>query len=463
MATRAVHSVPTAFFDGRFTLVLLGFWIAFSCSRWFGITGVGGLPDLTIERICLALLVGYAITTFAMQKQPFGRILPAEVGLWIFTIASAVSGYVQGAFRGIDPGEAFNTLTDSRLYPAIVFMIVLRTRTTDRDLMRLGAILTLFAIYLGLTAIAEKSGLKWALFPPAIGDFSQGIHVGRARGPYLNSAFNGTVMAQLLPIVLLLSELGSRAWRVLAYITVGLLCLGVYLTDTRACLLSLVVITAVGSVLSGPSRRAYRVLFGLLLFGAVAQNAVGGPVVPRMDQEEPINVRLNLLLATGEIVMAHPITGTGFRMFGKVNEEYYQAGAAFGEQAYQDKFFRASSHNTLLTPIAELGLFVGGLYLILLCRAVANGLHAPVGRTVEERASTRRLLICSLLVGIGYLVNGIAVEFQSALTPNALFWVFAAFSERHLQLRKLVTRSAAPAEPVNPGAVQMGLLAARRR
>ena len=462
MASRTAGAVPPAFLDGRFTLPLLGLWVAFSCSRWFGVTGYAGLPDVTLERLFFGLLVGYAVTTFAMRKQAFGRLVPAEIGLLIFALASGVSGYLHGAFDGSEP-EAINTLTDSRIFPAIAFMIVLRTRTTRQDLLRLSAVLTIFALYLGITALFEKASFNTGLMPPAIGDPSQGIHFGRARGPYLNAAFNGTVMAQLLPMVLLSVQLGNRSWRVVALIAAGLLCLGVYLTDTRACLLGLVAVALVGSLVSGPSRKTYRALLGVLLLGGVIQYVGGREVVPRLEQEDPVNVRLNMLLATGEIVIAHPIVGSGFRTFGKVNEEYFMAGRVFGGRAYQDKWFEAGSHNTLFTPIAELGLFVGGLYLFLLCRAVVNGLYPPISGTAEERSLNRQLLIASVLVGIPFLINGLAVEFQSSLTPNALFWAFAGFGERHAQIRKAAAASTAPAGGVHLDAVRTGLPITPRR
>jgi hypothetical protein len=38
-------------------------------------------------------------------------------------------------------------------------------------------------------------------------------------------------------------------------------------------------------------------------------------------------------------------------------------------------------------------------------------------------------LIASVLIGIAYVLNGMFVELRYVLTPHALFWVFAAFSE----------------------------------
>src|SRR2546430_10033718 len=99
MATRTVGKIPNAFLAGNLTLVLLALWIAFSCSRWFGITGVAGLPDVTVERVCFGLLVVYSVTTFALQRQSFRRVLPAEIAFLGFTLLCAASGYLHGTLK----------------------------------------------------------------------------------------------------------------------------------------------------------------------------------------------------------------------------------------------------------------------------------------------------------------------------------------------------------------------------
>jgi hypothetical protein len=446
---------PPAVLAGGTTMVLLGLWIAFSSSRYFGLSGAAGLPDLTVERICFALLLGYALVTFVQQRQSAGPLLPVEAGLLVFLGCCAVSALAYGGFQGAGGADTINVLSGWLLYPTLALMVVARSRLTDRAVLRLGIILTCFGIYLGVTSIAERSGLGWALVPAAIGDPSQGMHFGRARGPFLNAPIMGTVMAQLLPVAVLVREIGARPWQWLAMLAIGLLCVGVYLTDTRACLLSFLVVTLAGSLIEGPSRRLYRVLLITLTLGGIIRYAIGAVLVPRVDDTDPVDTRLNLVVASVEMILAHPLTGAGFGSFEQLSREFYTAARALSALSYQKEWADVGSHNNFLTPLAEMGLLAGGLYILLVARVAVNGLRAPQGRTAQEVGRVRGLLVCSVLVALPFLVGGLAGDFRYFLTPNALFWTFAGFTERHARLRQAPARApigAAGLASMSPGA-----------
>jgi O-antigen ligase len=437
MAPSRSAAAPPAVLAGKWILPLMGLWIAFSCSRAFGLSGFGGLPDITLERLCFGLLLMYAAGAYLLGKRPFGKPMPVEAGLWVMVVACLLSAFMHGGLQGGKTADTVNTVCFWLMFPAIAFMLAMRTRPTSRDLMYMSAILTVFAVYLTITAILEKSPFTWAVFPPSILDPSVGIHWGRSRGPFLNAAIDGVVMAQLLPIVLLLHELGSRTWRFIAMTTVGLICVGVFLTDTRACLLSLVAVTFAGALLPSPSQRTYRTLLGVLVVGGLIRFIIGAVLVPRMEEADPVNARMNLFLATVEMIWAHPILGTGFGTFLDLSREYFFAARLFGGFDYQSGWNDVGSHNMFLTPLAELGVIIGGLYFILVVRAVVIGIRpVAVGRTQEERATVHSLLLASMLVGLPFIIGGFLNDLRGGLTPNALFWTFAAFTERHFHLQK---------------------------
>jgi hypothetical protein len=461
MAFSASRAVPPPVLAGKWTLTLLALWIAFSCSRAFGISGIGGLPDITLERFCFGFVLAYAASAYMLRKQSFGKVLPVEAGLWVLVIACLASALLHGGFQGDKTADTVNTVCFWLMFPAIAFMIVMRTQPTSRDLMWMSAVLTLFAVYLSITAILEKSPFAWAVFPQIILDPNEGIHWGRARGPFLNAAIDGVVMAQLLPVVLLLYQLGTRGWRAVAMVTVGLICVGVFLTDTRVCLLSLAAVTLVGALMPGPTRRTYRTLLGILIVGALVRFIIGAVLVPRMEEADPVNARMNLFLATVEMIWAHPLLGSGFGTFFDLSREYFFAARLFGDFEYQKGWDDVGSHSTFLTPLAELGLLIGGLYLILVARSVAIGVRPAAGRSPEERAKVQTILLASMLVGVPFIVGGLANDLRGGLTPNALFWTFAAFTERNFRLQR------AAASPIRPGregrqAMDRNLAAARR-
>jgi O-antigen ligase len=238
-------------------------------------------------------------------------------------------------------------------------------------------------------------------------------------------------------VAMLLLQLGTRGKKAIAAVTLLLLCVGTYYSATRSCQLSLAVIALLGAVLPGPSRSAYRVLVGGLLVGAVVGYAAGGTPVARLGKLSPVETRLNLLVAAAEIMFAHPWRGSGYGSFVMLNEEYYNRAAQFGALSYQERWYQVGSHNTLVTPLAEMGFVLGGLYVWLVLRPLVLALwRNRAGSGPAQSAEVRGVLICALLVCVVFVVNGLLVEFRWALTPNALFWVFAALIERHHALRK---------------------------
>ena len=93
------------------------------------------------------------------------------------------------------------------------------------------------------------------------------------------------------------------------------------------------------------------------------------------------------------------------------------------------EFWEGGTHNSLLTPVAELGILVGGIYLLLVGRVFLSGLRflrSKRPRTADQIA----LVTCATLVAIVFVINASLVELRFTLTPNALFWVSAAFIER---------------------------------
>jgi O-antigen ligase len=130
------------------------------------------------------------------------------------------------------------------------------------------------------------------------------------------------------------------------------------------------------------------------------------------------------------MIAAHPVAGVGFVNFDHVQKEYYDP-SALGDLAEMDssEFWEGGTHNSLLTPVAELGVLVGGIYLLLVGRVFLSGfryLRSKRSRTDDQIA----LVTCAILVGMVFVINASLVELRYTLTPNALFWVGAAFIER---------------------------------
>jgi O-antigen ligase len=337
-------------------------------------------------------------------------------------------GFTSG-YLGANVSILFNLL----LFPALAYSILLRTRFSDADLSVFCGVLTLFALYLSCVAILERTQFAPLLIPPDIGDPAVPQHWGRSRGPFIQAEFNGTVMTQLVPVAILLLGLGPRRWRPIALAALPLLCIGVYLTETRAALLALVLIVAAGSLRARPTRRPYVALAAGLGLAVGAVIVAGGVPIPRLGEVAPLADRLTLLSVTAGMITAHPLLGIGFGNFDLVQDAFFLRPQPIGPAtaATLREFWAGGTHNTLLTPIAELGV-LGGLYLGVVLWGVWMTWRAARVATrtgADGGAAVGALATCASLVGVGFLVNALLVELRFTPTPNLLFWSFVAIAE----------------------------------
>lgn len=419
------------FIPGGFILPALGVYVAFSCSRYFRIPDIEGLPQVTIERVIFFIMVSSAFISFTVRHLPLTPIRWTELILWVITTFAAFSGFVYGGFGSKYAGAGITILLNLFLFPAIIFSLILRTNYSNRDLLLFSLILTFFGMYLGLTAILERTPLSWVVIPPDIVNPNIEQHWGRSRGPFLQAEFMGTVMVQLIPVTLLLASSTGGMRRMFALGAAILLCIGCYLTETRAALLSLISIIALGSVLYSSRRRTYLVLLMCVL--ALGFYSTKGVIAPRLEEIDPIYDRLKLISVTFEMVSHHPLTGVGFGNFDLLQDKFFDPGALVVKKLTEGEFWSGGTHNTLLTPFAELGILPAGIFLFVVLRALFLGFMLSRSNRQSGDIKDRSLSVCSFLVCFVFFINAIFVELRYSLTPNALFWVFASFIERVVQ------------------------------
>jgi O-antigen ligase len=348
------------------------------------------------------------------------------------TGVAAVSGVVYGGFGSGYPGAGITILFNLFLFPAVVFSVVVRTTIARKQLSVLCFILTLFGLYLALTAILERTPLSWLVFPRTVVDPLIVQHWGRSRGPFLQAEFNGTVMAQLVPIALLLSGLSRRGRRMLGVTTAALLCLGIFLTGTRAALASLFIVFVLGAAMRNGQRRLNLSLFTSMVASIAVAYVLWGMVLPRLSEIEPLSDRLKLLAVTFEMISDYPVTGIGYGRFDLMQDKFFDYRTVIVSKFTDGSLWPGGTHNTLLTIFAELGIIPGTLFLLLLARPAYYGFKlSRLHRPKEENPEAGYVFVCSLLVCIVFVINALAVELRYTLTPNGLFWIFAAVLERH--------------------------------
>jgi O-antigen ligase len=189
-------------------------------------------------------------------------------------------------------------------------------------------------------------------------------------------------------------------------------------------------VLALGSIVPAPTRAAFRILLATVGLAAGLLFLGGTPVVPRIDEPTSSRDRFDLALASAEMVLAHPVTGVGYGNFDLLQVDFFNRGRHFGGVAFNKEFWDGASHNALLTPFAELGIFVGALNLGFLLSRLLAGLK-PISRTPAGKSIYHPVLICGSLMVVAFMVNGVLVDFRNTATPTLLLWSFAALVERY--------------------------------
>jgi O-antigen ligase len=210
--------------------------------------------------------------------------------------------------------------------------------------------------YLGITALLEGVGLSTLLVPSYIRDPNLGLHYGRARGPFLESAADGISMYMCG----VAAAVGLRLWRSqaahLACGSVMVLCgLGIVFTLTRAVWIAAVVGTLAALLFSPRTRNliAPTVIVGSLAVLAVLFVAPGlkTKVEGRAQDQLPIWDRYNTNSAAIRMVKAKPIFGFGWQTFTFKGPAYMRQSGSYPVTGAGNEV-----HNVFLSHAAELGL-----------------------------------------------------------------------------------------------------------
>lgn len=186
--------------------VLVVLVLAYLVRRWLGRTAPGA-PGLAGVDLLVAIFAGLlAVSTFTHKWQ----VTNAEQ---ISPVWRLITGY---------------------LMPMTVYWIARQAPLSDRQVGWVQGSLAAFGVYLAVTGLAEVSGQWWLVFPKYIADPTVGIHFGRARGPMLQSACFGTLLAICFLAAWLWRARLGRGGQLLLVMLFPLYLAGIYVTYTRS-------------------------------------------------------------------------------------------------------------------------------------------------------------------------------------------------------------------------------------
>jgi O-antigen ligase len=290
---------------------------------------------------------------------------------------------------------------------------------------------TLFGLYLSLTAICEVAGLTAIILPTYIASPEHLEFLGRARGPFLNPVGNGMYMVAALLVTLMLWPLVHNRYRPLVLGLAAIHCIGAVATMTRSVWLGLACAVVGLATLIVPRQHRFRVLLvACLLGGAVL--AVKGRSFAEFKRDKNVSsaemaqsAKLRPILAAYayEIFSDHPWTGCGFGQYKQVNMDYLTTRSF---DLPMDKGKTYVQHNVFLSLLAETGIIGVGLFVLVLSLWMADGWTLWYDN--QRQLWERQLGLCSFLLLVAYLPNGMFHEMSLIPMLNMLVFFFAGIT-----------------------------------
>jgi putative inorganic carbon (hco3(-)) transporter len=354
-----------------------------------------GLPPLvTPDRFLLFLVIIMVVVRAPVLRNrpaiPFG-----SAHLWILLAAaiSIISADTAGTLFTGDGGGFM--LTDRfGLLPFAAFVVAPVVFSTPSQRRVLFITLGVIGAYLAGTAVFEIVGPRSLVFPRYVLDPTLTIHEGRARGPFVNSSFDGFgIYIGGIAAILLAATSRRKEVRLLGGCIAVLCTVGLLLTLTRSVWLSAAVAAVITAILVREARRWLPAAgFAACLVALATVTLVpglGSTASARLNDASTVYQRETLLRASVKMVEARPLFGFGWGTFQTASQPYYIVGQA-------PAFLQSTEpvHNVYASNLAELGLVGTGVWLI----AGAVALASPLRRHARGEARVWKILLGTTLV-----------------------------------------------------------------
>jgi putative inorganic carbon (HCO3(-)) transporter len=322
-----------------------------------------GFPELIAPD---RLLISAAIATAVLRAPQVRDRAPIEVRPihWLLAITAAyIAASALSAGTFFDKAALLRLVDRVGIVGFLLFALAPVIFATARHRSILLGCLVAVGLYLAATSFLETLGLTALVFPRYISDPNIGIHVGRARGPFLEAVGNGTAIY----IGLVAAVIAAKTWQVrwqrrVAAVTAVLCAASLVFTLTRSVWVGAAAATLV-TMLAHPQLRRWllpvAVSAALVTAGTItAIPGLASKVQTRESSQGPIWDRLNLSRAALNMAEARPLFGFGWDRFKAVGTEYFQQGdfpltAGVG----------VNVHSAYLSDLAELGLVGTTLWL----------------------------------------------------------------------------------------------------
>lgn len=413
-----------------------------------------GIPAITFDRVALSALAGFLLLRALLYKHKVKAPIIAEM----FAIAHIV--YVMIALFVMQPGSlpevsrSLSSKFDHIVLALIAYYIAKSVLVARKQL--LGAIIALIVagVYSALSAVYEhQTGLRWfsSFLPVEMGlGYSD---VGRACGPLINPSALGTFLGITAFLTYHLYYCAERkAHKVLLLALVPLQLIGCFFTYTRGGYVAPAILLVLMPLAAKANRKNYvALLLAGFLVGMIATPIVvaNRQIHHRLTKQSTVLGRLVITAGTINIIKHHPAFGIGLGQIDYGLEKYItNAGALSGWyargmqplQVYPHQRLRTvvTSHNSLLTILAEEGLVGGFLYLGCFIAFIVHLLKVRA-RLPDEGIFGKDLIAVIIVASLGHFISTLTYDIRFFKYPNYVLWAMFAIGVR---LGEIVTEEA---------------------
>jgi O-antigen ligase len=380
-----------------------------------------GLPQsVAPDRFVLALaLLAICVRAPAASGRPAIRFRPLYILMYIagaYAIADAI------AYKTIFQHSQILDLVDRMMIMGwLVFIIAPAAFARESDRRVFIGTLVGMGIYLGFTGIFEILGPHSLVFPRYINDPHVGIHWGRARGPFVEAAYNGLALyACILATLIALRTWKARIPRALALLALAVCGVSLLLTFQRTVWLA-VGISAPLVMVTVRELRRY-LIPSLLAVGVMvcvayfSSNTVRDSLHTRATDSQTVRDRLSSNAAAETMILDRPAFGFGWGRFVALSPSYYQTSNSY--VVWDERAMPV--HDVYLSIAVDLGLVGLALW--------ASILLVGIGKTIFSRRAppSARALRITLGALFGMWLAAGATSPLGSSFQSVIIWLWAA-------------------------------------
>jgi hypothetical protein len=414
--------------------ILMACWLVASAvmGPHFFILRMGGVFDITIERLLFILILAFLGAGLFTGKVNLRSGVSIEMTMMVFVLICVVSmirtGFLPAGPYFPSPWFVFIT---GYLFPFIVYVYAKNYLRDENQVQLILHTLFFFGIYLCLIAPFEYFDLRQFVFPRYINDIKiSELHMERARGPFLNAAFNGVGI--LIGFICGLHLLEKKTGFTRFFYQVSLLFFfpAVFFTLTRSVYLGLLITLIIFLRWYKTSFSKWK-LISLPLALVLIVGIINSPRLLSKERREggvyqvdEVNIRMALLEKSYFMFSERPLMGIGLAQFIPASTRAYKGRTAFIAEEAGTQF----QHNHLMGIATELGLegiIVYLVFIILILRRMAQ----LTGKLPESGIMGRNLRITIVAIWCVYLNNNLFVEPSNTLFVNAVPFLFAGLAD----------------------------------